>query len=521
MNSAIVAAPRAPHAHNCGCPKCKEAVCCDLECLVQPRFFCGQLLSEQDLTALLDWAKGKSALTRYRHGWGVVCGLDVSCDASPGCGPVVRVGRGYAIDCCGNDIIVCCDDKLDLSSCCPSPSPPCNGDLPHVVKREASGDGEKRFGPFSLARSEMQAVDVLIRYKETQSDPKSGLARGGCNGMTACEYTRTHEDYELYCEPVDDCEDPSDERAYGWYDEYKEGLQRIFAAVGKLDAAHPQSTIARLLEWLRKHPPHAFCFLREHLCDLQRLKEPGEDWLDEVVFWIVQDWRISYLRCDCEGCGPETSVRLARIWLRRRKDSMSRQMLEVVYVNAYPPFRRPVARDCWPEPADSVTLAPYIWQTADSSCRPLRQLGFSDIQFVPFNPAGFKDKLASENIFISCSDRNGTLVLYCCDDHCGQRRIVYFGTPEVGTLKSEPMDPDQLPPDAPELDLRRVRGIGDGSARRLRQAGIRNLVDLSKATPQAVQEALSTMPIQQPDEARSAEFIQAAMAVLERLKQGD
>jgi hypothetical protein len=521
MNSAIVAAPHAPHAHNCGCSKCKE-VCCDLECLVQPRFFCGQLLSEQDLTALLDWAKGKSALTRYRHGWGVVCGLDVSCDASPGCGPVVRVGRGYAIDCCGNDIIVCCDAKLDLSSCCLPPSPPCHGDVPQpAANHEAGGDGKKSFGPFTLPKSEMQAVDVLIRYKETQSDPKSGLARAGCNGMTACEYTRTHEDYELYCEPVDDCDDPSDKHAYRWHDVYKQGLARIFDALENLrELGDPQRIIARLLEWLRNHPPHAFCFLREHLCDLQRVEKFEKGWFDEVVFWIVQDWRISYLRCDCEGCGPDTSVRLARIWLWRRKGDLGKQMLGVVYVNAYPPFRRPVARDCWPAPADSVTLAPYIWQTADSSFGPLRQLGFSDIRFDSFNPADFMDKLASENIFISWKDRNGPLVGYCCEDHCGQRRIVYFGTPEVDAPKKHPMDPGRLAPDDPELDLRGVRGIGDGSARRLRQAGIRNLVDLSKATPQAVQEALSTMPIQQPDEARSAEFIQAAMAALERLKQG-
>jgi hypothetical protein len=196
--------------------------------------------------------------------------------------------------------------------------------------------------------------------------------------------------------------------------------------------------------------------------------------------------------------------------------------LDAVYINAYPPFRRPVARDCWPAPADSVNLAPYIWQTADFACGPLRQLGFPDIRFAPFDSADFRSQLDRENIFVSCSDRDAvsTLVGYYRKDDCGQSRIIYFGFPETSVPKKAAADPEQLPPDAPDLDLRQVRGIGDASAKRLRQAGIRNLVDLSKATPQDVRELLSSMPFQQPDEARSAKFIQDAKDAVERIKQG-
>ncbi len=524
MNNAIPTAPPAAHPYNCGCSKCKEK-CCELECLVQPRFFCGQMLSEQDLTAMLDWAKGKSALVRYRLGWGVVCGLEVCCASSPGSGPVVRVGPGYAIDCCGNDMIVCCDAKLDLCSCCAPPSPPCNGDAPPPpAQHQPVGDGQKSFGPFTLPKSEVQAVDVLIRYKETQSDPKSGLARGGCNGTTACEYTRTHEDYELYCESVDDCDDPADKRADRWYREYKEGLAKIFDALEKLyDASDSQRTVARLLEWLRKHPPRAFCFLCEYLCDPQRVAQLEQGWFDEVVFWVVQDWRISYLRCDCEGCGPDTSVRLARVWLWRRKDKRGKQILEVIYINAYPPFRRLVARDCWPAPTNSVTLAPYIWQTAESSYGPLRQLGFSKIRFDPFDPADFRAQLACEKIVLSCSHPHevGTLVGYYCKDHCGQNRIVYFATPEAGVPKKAAVDPEQLPPEAPKLDPRQTRSIRDAGATHLRQGGVGNLTDLSKATPQAVKEALSSILPQQPDGARCAKLMPDAKDALERLNKGD
>ena len=101
----------------CSC-KCADSqqICCRLDCLVQPRFYCGQLLTDRDLTATVAWAKHKFALSRYRHGWGVVCGLDVRHDpAHPG---TVEVGPGYAISCCGDDIIVCEPTTKDLSTEC-------------------------------------------------------------------------------------------------------------------------------------------------------------------------------------------------------------------------------------------------------------------------------------------------------------------------------------------------------------------------------------------------------------------
>ena len=521
MNSVTASATTTgTHSCNCGCSKCREE-CCELDCLVQPRFFCGQMLTDQDLTALLDWAKGKSALIRYRHGWGVACGLEVRCASTPGSGPVIGISPGYAIDCCGNDIIVCRDATVDLSTCCQPPAPPCDGSA--APTPAPASNGYQSFGPFKLLKSEVQAVDVLIRFKETQSDPKSGLARGGCSGTTACEYTRTHEDYDLYCKPVEDCDDLFDKRAYEWFRTYEEGLTKLFDTLERLRAdGDPRRTVGRLLQWLRQNPPRSFCFLSDYLCDLESSGQFPENWFNEVTFWIVQDWRTSYLGCLCEGCGPETGVRLARVWLWRHRDSQGKQQLKVVYINSYPPFRRPVKRECWPAPADCVSLAPFIWQTADASCSPLRQLGLSDVSFEPFHYsdlADFGKQLRHENIFICCSDQKvGRLIAYYHKDHCGQSRVVYFGASRE--TKREAIDTSQLSPNSPQLDLRRVEGIGDGIARRLHNKGIRNLIDLANASPAEVQEALAGMPIQKPDEARSAQFVSDAQLVLEELKKG-
>src|SRR5690349_13187188 len=75
-----------------------EEVCTDcgsLRCLCRPRFFAGQLLSEQDLNRLDEYIREKNRLhTLQLHGWGVVNGLEVSCDS---CGNGLVVGCGYAI----------------------------------------------------------------------------------------------------------------------------------------------------------------------------------------------------------------------------------------------------------------------------------------------------------------------------------------------------------------------------------------------------------------------------------------
>src|SRR5215831_9570689 len=118
------------------CPACGG-----LQCLCRPRFFAGQLLTEEDLNRLERYIVEKNRLhNRYLHGWGVVCGLDVSCHP---CAGFVTVKSGYALSPCGDDILVCCDEAVnvcDLIKKCredqqrqwdcdpawPQPQPDCN-----------------------------------------------------------------------------------------------------------------------------------------------------------------------------------------------------------------------------------------------------------------------------------------------------------------------------------------------------------------------------------------------------------
>ena len=85
-----------------GAPGCSTPPACPacggLECLCRPRFFAGQLLTEDDLNRLDHYIVAKNRLhNRYLIGWGVACGLEVVCNV---CGPDqaaggVLVGRDF------------------------------------------------------------------------------------------------------------------------------------------------------------------------------------------------------------------------------------------------------------------------------------------------------------------------------------------------------------------------------------------------------------------------------------------
>lgn len=108
------------------CPACGG-----LECLCRPRFFAGQLLSEEDLNRLDYYIVAKNRLhNRYLFGTGVVCGLEVVCSpCDPAGGGTVIVKPGYALSPCGNDIVVCKEEAVDvcdlINRCRPRPPDDC------------------------------------------------------------------------------------------------------------------------------------------------------------------------------------------------------------------------------------------------------------------------------------------------------------------------------------------------------------------------------------------------------------
>src|SRR5215472_13124271 len=94
----------------CSCKPC--TTCGGLECLCRPLFFAGQLLTEADLNRLEQYVINKNKLhNRYLFGWGVVCGLEVICGQCEG---EVTITPGYALSPCGDDIVVCHSDIINI-----------------------------------------------------------------------------------------------------------------------------------------------------------------------------------------------------------------------------------------------------------------------------------------------------------------------------------------------------------------------------------------------------------------------
>ncbi len=107
MHATYAQKKKACEPQPCDCPLCRG-----LECFERPRYFAGQLLTEAELNTEQGYVRAKNRLhNRYLHGWGVVCGLEVVCHDCPGW---VTVKPGYAIDPCGEDIVLCAEHPFNL-----------------------------------------------------------------------------------------------------------------------------------------------------------------------------------------------------------------------------------------------------------------------------------------------------------------------------------------------------------------------------------------------------------------------
>jgi hypothetical protein len=145
------------------------------------------LLNEDDLQAAIDYTVAKRKLTnRYVIGAGVVCGLDVTPDR---CDPrVVVVSPGYAIECCGNDILVTCPEVVDII------------DLVRELRQRTGVDcGEP------CDEQPRQEYHLYIRYAETPTAPVAPYAPDDC-ATGECEFSRISEGYrfELRCDGTED-----------------------------------------------------------------------------------------------------------------------------------------------------------------------------------------------------------------------------------------------------------------------------------------------------------------------------
>jgi hypothetical protein len=405
----------------CGCSEPTQPVaCCELDCLEAPRFFCGQLLTDQLLNDLMEWTRAKTSLARYRDGWGVVCGLDMCCDEARQGGIIVR--PGYALSCCGDDIVVCEDAPLDLSSACDEGPDPCEEleaqDWRRAVDRPRSpGRVEKSPGTNETdngaSPSEPVAVDVYISYGEEHSDPQAALARSACGETGRCEYAHTRETYSLSWQPGGSG-DPLTYAALRWRERYDEALEVIDAfraAFQTLEGGQGEAVRSWLLRWIDAHHPHHFCFVRDRVCDAEADALTDESRLTELLFWIAQDRRNQVLSCPCHGCGPAAGgVPLGRVWVVPGRKGGCR----IAGIDPFPPYRRPLSGECWPAGLGYVNAGQVIWHRRTEACVRLADLGVRVKEVTEFEPpptlAELRSALACDPL-VPCGEER-TLLAY-------------------------------------------------------------------------------------------------------------
>src|SRR5262245_4749176 len=102
-------------ASPCGChdEAPSQPQCCQIVCFDRPNYFCGHLLTDGDLSLQQRYTIEKNKLYhRALDGYGVACGLKITCDSR--CAGHVLIHDGFAIDDCGNDLVVCETQRFDV-----------------------------------------------------------------------------------------------------------------------------------------------------------------------------------------------------------------------------------------------------------------------------------------------------------------------------------------------------------------------------------------------------------------------
>jgi hypothetical protein len=148
----------------------------------RPNYFCGHLLTDTDLTLQQRYFREKTRLYhRTLHGHGVVCGLRLTCDHD--CSGKVLVSSGYAIDNCGNDLIVAEKTPVDVVSLLVEKG---------LILQEPSADPSKPEDGKSECHFQ-QCFYITVSYQEEETDFAAPLVTGCQPLVSECQPTRISE----------------------------------------------------------------------------------------------------------------------------------------------------------------------------------------------------------------------------------------------------------------------------------------------------------------------------------------
>ena len=154
---------------------------CDFNDFKRVNYFHGMLMTDRDFREEQIYHNEKRKLiNRMLHGWGVVCGLGL--DGKPG-SSIITIEQGMALDCSGNEIVVCEPYKIDLTSktclCTKNEKPVKDVDCQELER----------------ARDQPNIYYIGIRYNEDNTDPVPVYAPGGDCEEKLCKSSRIREGF--------------------------------------------------------------------------------------------------------------------------------------------------------------------------------------------------------------------------------------------------------------------------------------------------------------------------------------
>ena len=342
------------------CPACGG-----LECLCRPRFFAGQLLTEEDLNRLDHYIVEKNKLhNRYLHGWGVVCGLEVFCHPCEG---QVTVTSGYALSPCGDDIVLCADDIVNvcdlIQRCrererldCEPPRPAATAECQDVTEQWVLTVcfTEKASRGVTALRGSSEAAccsscscggsascgcgcqESGISRKQPASPARSArsLSTDARSGRDLCEPTVTCESHYFSLYKASAADPKSREALGAMIQRFEACMKGLFDAVPPLPTSIEQAQAwccqlkQNFIDFLTDHPIHdclALQKLAQFVCPAPSQNQTPEQYWTAVLTQIapilaeyIRSCACSALLPPCPDPAASNCVPLATITIRKR-----------------------------------------------------------------------------------------------------------------------------------------------------------------------------------------------------------
>lgn len=279
--------------------------CGGLPVVARPRFFPGQRLQDRDLEAIAGYARARLALRARFIGSGVVCGMNVRAERTPRGDVILVVDPGYAIDACGNDIV--------------------------LSEPWRSAPIDDRCGNFGRLWSENRRRFTLV-VCHALTGGGSVPTRSECGGGHACRDSRVIEGarFELRPEPTTI---PTPAPAVTPASEALDTYRKVRTGLGTIaDEADKQKQWSELSKLVELYPaPHVPVPLPPLTADRPKA--------EEVIHWLLVYWRNRAVRVAWHPCGTAAPpcVGLAGVWVERRTTGAT---LPRVIVDDMPPYRQ-------------------------------------------------------------------------------------------------------------------------------------------------------------------------------------